>query len=76
MSAEPLKKTSEPIVASTGKALPLKDPVCGMDIDPATAAGKSEYKGQTYYFCSQGCKRAFDKEPEKYVGANAQTHQH
>ncbi|MBM4425577.1 MAG: YHS domain-containing protein [Chloroflexi bacterium] len=27
----------------------------------------SEYKGQTYYFCSLGCKKAFDKEPEKYV---------
>ena len=46
----------------------VKDPVCGMEIDPKTAAGKSEYQGQTYYFCSSGCKQAFDKEPEKYVG--------
>lgn len=45
----------------------VKDPVCGMDIDPKTAANKSEYKGQTYYFCSTGCKKAFDKEPEKYI---------
>jgi Cu+-exporting ATPase len=45
-----------------------KDPVCGMEVDEKTAAGKSEYKGQTYYFCSLGCKKAFDKEPEKYVG--------
>lgn len=45
-----------------------KDPVCGMDVDENAAAGKSEYKGQTYYFCSPGCKRSFDKEPEKYVG--------
>jgi YHS domain-containing protein len=44
-----------------------KDPVCGMDVDPKTAAGKSEYKGQTYYFCSSGCKKAFDKEPDRYV---------
>ena len=51
----------------------MKDPVCGMDVDPKTAAGKSEYKGQTYYFCSAGCKKAFDKEPEKYVGP-AQSH--
>jgi len=51
-----------------------KDPVCGMDIDPKTAAGKSEYKGQTYYFCSLGCKRAFDKEPQKYVGHEAAAH--
>jgi Cu+-exporting ATPase len=33
-------------------ATTVHDPVCGMDIDPATAAGTSEYKGQTYYFCS------------------------
>jgi len=46
----------------------VKDPVCGMDIDPHTAAGKSEYQGQTYYFCSPGCQKSFDKEPEKYVG--------
>lgn len=46
-----------------------KDPVCGMDVDPKTAAGKSEYKGQTYYFCSNGCKRSFDKDPEKYLSA-------
>ncbi|HEU0291448.1 MAG TPA: YHS domain-containing protein [Anaerolineales bacterium] len=43
----------------------VHDPVCGMDIDPATAAGTSEYEGQTYYFCSLGCKKSFDKDPEK-----------
>ena len=47
----------------------VKDLVCGMEIDPKTAAGKIEYKGQTYYFCSPGCKKAFDKDPEKYVHA-------
>lgn len=50
----------------------VKDPVCGMDVDPKTAAGKSDYQGQTYYFCSTGCKKAFDKEPHKYV--NGQSH--
>ncbi len=49
-----------------------KDPVCGMDVTPETAAGKSEYKGQTYYFCSNGCKRSFDKDPEKYLRAPGQ----
>lgn len=43
------------------------DPVCGMEVDEQTAAAKSEYRGQTYYFCALGCKRAFDKEPEKYL---------
>ena len=47
-----------------------KDPVCGMDVDTQTAAGKSEYKGQTYYFCSLGCKASFDKEPEKYLSSD------
>ncbi len=57
-------------------ATTVKDPVCGMEIDPETAAGKSEYKGQTYYFCAPGCKRSFDKEPEKYVGQNQHEHHH
>ena len=44
-----------------------KDPVCGMDVDPASAAGSSEYKGKTYYFCAPGCKKSFDDDPEKYL---------
>ena len=47
----------------------VKDPVCDMDVDPNNAAGKSEYQVQTYYFCSLGCKKDFDKEPQKYVKA-------
>jgi Cu+-exporting ATPase len=47
----------------------VKDLVCGMTIDPATAAGKSEYKGQTYYFCALSCKKSFDEDPEKYITA-------
>jgi YHS domain-containing protein len=43
------------------------DPVCKMQIDAERAVGKSEYKGETYYFCAPGCKSAFDKEPEKYL---------
>jgi len=52
------------------------DPVCGMDVDPKTAAGESEYKGKKYYFCSPGCKRSFDKDPEKYLGKPPQPMQH
>ena len=48
-----------------------KDPVCGMEVDEKRAAGKSEYKGTIYYFCAPGCKQAFDKAPEKYVGAGS-----
>jgi YHS domain-containing protein len=46
-----------------------KDLVCGMEVDPKTAAATTEYKGQTYYFCAPGCKAAFEKDPEKYVKA-------
>ena len=42
----------------------VTDPVCGMQIDPAEAAGKSEYKGKTYYFCNPYCKKTFDADPE------------
>ena len=45
----------------------VKDPVCGMEIDTKSAAGKSTYKGKTYYFCSVSEKEQFDKEPTKYV---------
>jgi Cu+-exporting ATPase len=38
-----------------------------MEIQPEEAAGTSEYEGQTYYFCSPGCKRDFDLDPERYV---------
>ena len=43
------------------------DPVCGMDVDPATATQKAGYKGRTYYFCAPGCRKAFEAEPEKYL---------
>jgi Cu+-exporting ATPase len=44
-----------------------KDVVCGMTIDPAKAAGKSEYNGKTYYFCSSGCKAKFDTNPATFA---------
>ncbi len=48
----------------------VHDPVCHMDIDPKKAAGTSQYQGQTYYFCSTGCKSQFEKQPEKFAGAH------
>lgn len=43
-----------------------KDPVCGMDVDPASAQQKSDYKGKTYYFCGPGCRKAFEADPAKF----------
>jgi YHS domain-containing protein len=44
------------------------DPICNMKVDPNKAAGKSEYQGKTYYFCSPGCKQKFDANPAQYAG--------
>jgi YHS domain-containing protein/uncharacterized membrane protein YraQ (UPF0718 family) len=43
------------------------DPVCGMTVDPATAAGQAHFEGKTYYFCSSGCKARFEKDPASFV---------
>jgi YHS domain-containing protein len=43
------------------------DPVCGMDVDEASAKHTAEFNGDTYYFCAPGCKKAFDAEPQKYL---------
>ncbi len=43
------------------------DPICGMEVDPAEAAGTSEYQGRTYYFCSIRCKQTFDRDPGAHV---------
>jgi len=43
------------------------DPVCGMQVDPAKAAGTTEYQGQTYYFCSQHCLDRFRADPERFL---------
>ena len=53
------------------------DPVCGMTVDTATAEYRSFRDGQAFYFCSAGCKQAFDKDPEKYLkGEGSGQHQH
>ena len=45
----------------------VTDPVCGMEIDSATAAASEEYEGKTYYFCSEGCHQRFVAAPEQYA---------
>src|SRR5947209_19619052 len=43
------------------------DPVCGMTVDPAKAAGRLDHNGTTYYFCSKGCVAKFAADPEKHL---------
>jgi YHS domain-containing protein len=45
----------------------VKDPVCGMRIDPETAEFTSHYKDHEYYFCNKACKTEFDAHPGSYV---------
>ena len=51
-----------------------KDPVCGMEINPKEAAGSSDYRGQTYYFCALSCKKEFDQNPAKYARNSVAAH--
>ena len=51
---------------------PVKDPVCGMDVNPDSAAGKYEHEGATYFFCNPGCLQKFRAQPARYLsGASA-----
>ena len=52
----------------------VKDLVCGMDVDTETAEWKSVYEGQLYYFCSPGCKRDFDRDPDSYIRGQDNKH--
>ena len=47
------------------------DPVCGMSVNSSSAKHRAEFQGQSYYFCCAGCKDRFEKQPEKYLAANA-----
>ena len=55
-------------------AAPEKDPVCGMSVDPAKAAGSHSHGGRTYYFCSRGCIEKFKKEPDRYFPGQQGAH--
>lgn len=45
-----------------------KDPVCGKELQPTTAATSEVREGKTFYFCSSDCKAKFDADPERYCG--------
>ena len=49
----------------------VKDPVCGMEIDPATAFTTREQIGQTFHFCSASCAEQFDADPHKFAIAGS-----
>jgi YHS domain-containing protein len=45
----------------------VRDPVCGMMVDPDTAAATATHNSQDFYFCSEECRRAFQDDPEVYA---------
>ena len=49
------------------KSPKVTDPVCGMSVDPATAAASVEHDGRTYHFCGGGCAKSFRADPGKYT---------
>lgn len=49
----------------------VRDPVCGMTVDPATAEHRTEHAGETYFFCSEHCRSKFAADPEKYLAQDS-----
>src|SRR3979490_1611809 len=49
-----------------GKAR-VRDPVCGMTVDPATSKHRFDDRGETFHFCSAGCRTKFAADPQKYL---------
>ena len=45
----------------------VKDPVCGMTVDPHAAKHRAEHAGHPYYFCSNGCRTKFEADPVRYL---------
>src|ERR1700740_2796456 len=48
----------------------VRDPVCGMTVDPAKAAAHLERHGETYFFCGKGCAQKFSANPERYLNSS------
>ena len=58
--------------SSNRKRQTVTDPVCGMTVDPESAAGSFDYKGQAYYFCSLHCLEKFREDPEGFLNRPGQ----
>jgi Cu+-exporting ATPase len=75
LSKKPLSLVSMPSATSTRKPLPMMkpamqgeiDPVCGMTVQPATAAGSYKYREKNYYFCAIRCLEKFRADPDYYL---------
>ena len=55
----------------SGAGMQTHDPVCGMEVNQASATNLAEHDGETYYFCSSGCKSKFLANPNQYIKSAA-----
>jgi Cu+-exporting ATPase len=61
---------------TTADTTKIKDPVCGMEIDAASAATSRQLGKQTFYFCSQSCAEKFDADPARYLHQASKENHH
>lgn len=59
---QPNSKSSD-----AGNNQTVKDPICGMDVNPRTAAAQREHQGKKYFFCSTHCAEKFSADPSRYA---------
>jgi Cu+-exporting ATPase len=69
--SEPLRTDHHDHGGHAGAGEKVRDPVCGMMVDPQATAHRQSFAGHTYYFCSAGCKAEFAADPPKYLGSQA-----
>jgi YHS domain-containing protein len=55
------------MIASSANSKPAIDPVCGMQVDTAAGGIESTFDGKTYFFCAEGCRLSFEKDPCKFL---------
>jgi YHS domain-containing protein len=63
----PILEGSTQPKGTLAKSAPVTDPVCRMEIEPHDATATREYRGHTYYFCTEACGLQFDRDPEQYL---------
>ncbi len=60
------KRGAKPMAPDPSPVMFVTDPICGMTVDPLTSSRKSVYSETTFWFCSDGCKAEFDRDPARH----------
>src|SRR6476646_9451359 len=63
------KSSTATMDSSPKSATTVKDPVCGMNVEPSTAKYKLDHAGKTCYFCSASCREKFHARPDDYLAS-------